>query len=552
MRRITILFLTIAFVLIGACSLSVCAAAEQSGQEEPAVVILYTGEYSGSFESSDSVIGMDIVAALFQEQTMRVPATFLLDCGDTIQGAFFSNNNEGEAAIEIMNAVRYDVMTLGNHEFDYGYNRLLELARSADFPFLTQPSVFNENEPLAHTAIIERNGYKIGVFGLTTPASKQISNAFDTDFGNPATLIESAKKSAKSLRESGADIVVCLSHIGNSDNFSHDYGSAMDIAENVLGIDIIIDGHSDSSIDHSGTNTPVVMTEGGSSVGIIEFYDSGSGFTIHSKMLYKDDVSDIKPDSATAEVVNKWKDKTEAAGREIIGTSSTTLADYEKGVIREQETAIGNVVADSIKHAAGSDIAFIHSGNIRAPLNAGEVTWIDVNNILPYSNYILAADVSGSVIRAALEHSAALRGTQNAGGFLQVAGLTYTINPDLPEYARVTSIMVGDEQLADDKIYSLAVLNFIAEGGDGYSMLIDEFADSVSKGDMATVFADYLKANGENITNTLEGRIMIQSSEEKETKDSTNMPVIIGAIALLLVLVLAAVILVRKSGRKIK
>lgn len=544
MRKALIILLQIVFALGIIGSSGRLSAFASSAEEEPSVVILFTGEYSGNFEDSDTIIGMDIVASMFEEQKANTPATFLLDCGDTVQGTFFCNYNEGEAAIDIMNTVGYDAMTLGNHEFDYGYDRLLELAQGANFPFLTQPSVFRENEPLAHTVMIERGGYKIGIFGLTTPATKQISTAFDTDFGNPSTLIEYAKKSAKSLRENGADIVICLSHIGNSDNFSHDYGSVMDISEGVLGIDVIIDGHSDNNVIHSSSNTPIVLTEGGNSIGVIKFYEEGGRFTLTTEMLDKSGVEDIKSNAETQAVIDKWKEQTDTVGREVIGVSGVAVADYEKGVIRERESALGNLVADAVKEASGADIAFINGGNIRAPLNEGDITWADVNYILPYSNYILTAKVKGSVIRGALENSAALRGTENAGGFLQVSGLSYSFDPALPEYSRITSITTGGEALDDERMYLLAVPDFIANGGDGYYMLQEAFADSVSKGDLTTVFAEYLKINGENISSELAGRIVIQDSKDAGINRITVV------IAIVITAVIAAVVITLILKRK--
>lgn len=506
---------------------------------EPSIVIFYTGEYYGNLENTGTEIGMDVVSAIVKTQKEKTPATFLLDGGDAIHGTFFTNYTKGQSAIEIMNAAGYDAMTLGNHEFDFGFAQLLELARNAKFPMLTQPTVFAENDPLLHMVMLERGGYKIGVFGLTTPATKQISSAGEIDFGSPSTLIDHAQEAARTLRENGADVVICLSHIGNSDNLGRDSGSVMDIAETVLGIDVIIEGHSEDEADQSNAHTPVLFTEGSDSVGVIKIYDQQGEFNIETEVIRKSDTDRVEPDATTTKVIEKWREKIDKVGKEVIGVSAASLQDFEKPVIRAKESAIGNLVADALRETSGTEIAFINGGNIRAPLNIGDVTWSDVNSILPFSNYILATKVKGSIIRETLEHSAELRGTEHAGGFMQVSGLTYTINPNNPTGEKVTEITVGGQSLDDEKEYSLALPDFIANGGDGYTMLQEPFADAVSKGDVTASFAEYIKKNGDQVTKELEGRIVIDensvSSQINQKSPMLWICIALGAIGIIAV-----------------
>ncbi len=521
-------------------------------EDDPAVTIIFTGAYNGSFVNTDSVIGMDIVSSIFQAEQAHSGAVFMLDCGDTIQGNFFSNSNQGEAAIDIMNTVGYDAMTLGNHEFDYGYQALLSLANTANFPFLTQPSVFTDNEPLMHTVIIERNGYKIGIFGLTTPATKQISYAFEKNFGDPSLLIDYAKKATTSLRESGADIVICLSHIGMAANLAHDFGTVIDIAENVLGIDVIIDGNESVEYDSTRAHTPIVCTSGNATLGMIKFYKEKSYFTVKSSIITKEDVIDVKSDQKVKSVIDKWADSADVLGKTVIGHSALALTDYDKATIRAQESALGNLVADAIRMTAGSEIAFVNAGSIRAPLNEGDITWSDVNNILPFSNYILLGTIKGSSIKEALEHSLMLRETDNGGGFLQVSGLTFSFNPDLPEYNKVTAIFINGSPLDNEQEYTLALPNFIADGGDGYSMFPDALANAVSKGDLTTILAQYIGKHSNLITNSLEGRIVITDEKTLVQNSSPtwrSSSIVIATIALLIIILIIINLFKRKKQK---
>ncbi len=515
-------------------------------QSEPEVVVVFTGEYNGSFTSTDSIIGFDIVASIVKEQQSKSNAVFTLDCGDTLLGNFFSTSNQGEASIDVMNAVHYDAMTLGNHEFDYGYDRLLALAKLANFPFLTQPSVYDENELLSHTVIIERNGIKLGVFGLTTPATTQISNAFEKDFGGPAQLIENAKKATTHLRENGVDIVICLSHIGMTDNLAHDYGSAMDIADNVLGIDVIIDGHTTAESFTANTITPLIYTNNLSSVGLLKFNKKGNAFIVETEILTVEDVKDYQPDEEVTAVINKWQEYADELGKQVIGFNSLRDAVYDKYKVRSEETILGNLIADSIHEKSGCEIVLLNSGNIRTQLEYGDVTWSDINNMLPFSNYILCGDLKGSVIRETLEHGVALRETENSGGFLQVAGLSYTFNPKLPEMSRISEITINGEPLNDENMYNVAIPDFIAQGGDGYTMLRDNFTENTSKGYITDILAEYLKIHGNNLDTKLEGRIVIADGETKEEKTFMTIGIVI-AVIIVCILIAAFIILKNKN-----
>jgi 5'-nucleotidase len=523
---------------------------QANSEEEPVAVIYHTGDTSGALVANDISIGAEVVSAIFRETEEEIPATFLLDTGDSLQGNFFVNTVQGENAVDIMNAAGYDAMTLGNHEFDYGFDRLLELADMADFPFLTQRFIASDAPPLTSHVIIERGGIKIGVFGLTTPSAKYTSNGgFDRNFGTVSDLIDEAVAQARALREEGADIVICLSHMGVSENQARDYGSAYDIAENALGIDLIIDGHTpdtDVAMQQSYATPISSVGDEGSEIGKITFYRRDGVLVPEIAKITKEEAAVYAPDAVVSAVINEWQEKSEEIAKTVVGYSNVTLDDYEKSIIRSQESVLGDLVADAMIWASGADIAFCNAGNVRAPIEQGEITLEEIENVLPYANNVMVADVPGRVIREALERSASLYGKQD-GGFMQVSGLSYVIDPAKPEGSRLGEVLVGEDALVDEQDYSLAIYDFLADGGDGYTMLVPYFhnARPVEGGNISNIFAQYL-SEMETIQASLQGRIIIKA--EQSTQGSIT-GWLVGGLAAVVLGAAVIYLLLRKTGR---
>jgi 5'-nucleotidase len=547
-------------VLLMTLSLSVSTFADDTGVVEtdtPIAVLYHTGDIGGCLLSDDVSIGADTLAAIISQKKSELTETFLFDTGDSVQGNFFVNSDNGATAVEIMNAVGYDAMSMGNHEFDYGMERLNELALMADFPFLTQESVIGNDYALKSSVIIERGGVKIGVFGITTPSVRYTSNGgFDQNFGTVTELINYSVATARKLREDGVDIVVCLSHMGVDDTQAKDYGSAYDIAENALGIDVIIDGHTpESEVKEQNEFTTPISSVGdaASEIGVIKFFRKNGIISTEISSIKKEETLNITPDSNVTALLDKAQKQLDEKALTVVGYSPVTLTDYEKPVIRSGESVLADIVADSMKWVSGADIAFCNAGNIRAPLLEGDITLGDINNILPYLNVVLTAEVKGSVIRSALSHSADLYGMEN-GGFMQVSGVSYTINGDKAAGERLGAVTVNGEALDDEKIYKLAAFDFITAGGDGYEMLIDSFSGkSVAHGIIVDIFEDYLSENESFITEK-QGRIIINSSDSEEDQKSTVLSnfsslQIFILIGVLVVLIITAVIIIIKKRK---
>jgi 5'-nucleotidase len=533
----------------------------------PSIVILHTGDVAGNLQESEDVIGADRLSSLYKQIQGETPATFLFDTGDAIQGSFYVNCNKGEAAIEIMNAVGYDAMALGNHEFDFGYGRLLELAGLADFPLLTQPPVYENpdgtpsGDPLTTSILLDRGGVRVGVFGLTTLSTKRNSDGgFDRNFGSVSDLINTATYHAKTLREQGADIVICISHLGVSDTQSQDFGSAYDISQNVLGIDLIIDGHTPGVEPINKEEwTPIASVgDAGSAIGVVEFTEENGAYVPHIRQITKADMVDgayagTQPDPAVAAIVEKWAAVEATEGDRIVAYSEVALTDYEKPIIRSQESALADTIADILRAVSGTDIAFVNAGNIRAPIEPGDISYRDLQAVMPYANTVVQANVPGSIIREALEFSASLYGTED-GGFLQLSGISYSFNPDREAGQRVTRITVGEEPLDDDKTYSLTTFDFIAAGGDGYTMLMAPFeaegAVAVPGGGIVQIVGDYLADHPIETVPEVGERIIITSGGSADENSRAAVWIAIAiAVAVVAVIVLLLIQIKKQSSQ---
>ena len=474
-------------IIVCLALLTGCGAARQD-DFAPSVTILHTNDVHGAFSALDplsgkpagGVIGHDRIAAVRAAYAARGDTVFLLDAGDATQGIYFVGQSRGEAAIAIMNAAGYDAMTLGNHEFDYGWPRLLELMAMADFSILSQldDDPARQAEDLHPFILIERNGARLGVFGITTPeTSFQSDGGFGRDFGDMPAIIARAQKTVDLLRgPEKADYVICLAHLGVEDT---GYGTSYDLRDAVRGIDLIIDGHSHTALadiaNPPGT-TPITSTgSGGKGLGIASLRQSAAGVAVALETMDRDAAMAFDPDPATGAVIALWGERVAEEGREVVAVVPFAVS-VDRGFERTRETVMGDIVTDAMRAVSGADIAMQNGGGIRdQELAAGAVTKAQLITILPFGNIVRMAEVKGSVILECLELGVSAYPAEH-GGFMQVSGLKYRFNPGLPGGSRVTSVTVGGKVLDPDAVYTVCTNDFIAAGGDRFTMLAEPFS----------------------------------------------------------------------------
>lgn len=468
--------------------------------------------------------------------------------------------------IELMNLAGYDLMAAGNHEFDFGTGQFLSNAALAQFPILAA-NVYRNGQPLlagvqegnngCHTSI-ERDGVRIGFFGLTTVETATSTNPAGIRDLQFADEVETAKKEIDELESEGVDAIIAVCHMGNTDApcTSEDLANAMTDAYQGK-IDVIIDAHSHTEENKETNGILIVQTGSGmAGIGKLTLKLNGEDVTAEEELLKPADLSDVVPDSEVSDKLAQVQDSQAGLLNTKIGTAETTLWGGVVGPIvaisRLVETNYGDFTADAFRDAAetfmeaagGGDadlpvIAVENGGGIRAGVTNGDITVGDLISAFPFSNTLYMKKVTPKILYEVMELSGieldgqdketgTLLQQNNSGGFLQISGFTVVYNPDGGEGQKVTSITLDGQTTPLDRNDSTTEImmvsnNYIMSGGSGYTMLADLPKYGEAGGELETVQA-YLESCLEN--GTLQEYAgtknwILMSSEGYEPKDYT-------------------------------
>ena len=433
------------------------------------ITIVHTNDTHSRVEAG---IGFAKVAAKVKELKAANPNTLVVDAGDTLHGQTFATISKGESIIKVMNAVGYDVMTPGNHDFNYGQDRLVELAGMAQFPIISANLVKADGTTLLEPYVIkEIGGLKIGIFGLSTPETAYKTNPKNVEgltFANP---VETAKKIVAELQEKEVDAIIALAHLGID---KETVDTSYLIRDNVEGIDLIIDGHSHSTldtIDNEGKDTKIVSTgEYNNNLGIVNLtFVDGELKTVEPSVFSNEEAAELETDADVIAIIEEVKEENKAITSVVVGKTDVEL-DGVREHVRGGETNLSNLITDAMLAASGADMAITNGGGIRASIDVGDITMEEIITVLPFGNYVIVKEYTGAQILAALEH-----GTANypelAGSFAQVAGVTFTLDLNEEAGKRVKDVKIGGQPLDLEKTYKVATNDFMAVGGDGYTML---------------------------------------------------------------------------------
>ncbi len=440
--------------------------------------VFYTSDTHGRLASDSATIGMDTVAALRKS----VPGALLVDAGDFLQGNPTVNLSQGKDAVRLMKMAGYQAAALGNHEFDYGLETLEErMAEAAAEPrpllFLSANVLRADGKPLARTAaVFSSGGLKIGIFGLTTEETAVQSHPRNTQGLLFADVLETARQMAHFLRGQGCDVVVALAHVGTEGTMGV---KSTDIAAQVPDIDVIIDGHSHVVLEQRAPGGGLVVSGGAHNqhVGRLVLTRasrpagaSGENLTVQNTLLGKADVASVTPDpDVAAAIAQVLAERADVLAR-VVGRTPVDL-NAERAAVRTGGTNFGNLCADALLFATGADAAIVNGGNLRASIKAGPITRGDLIAALPFGDAVLTKRVSGAQLREILEHGLARLPEEN-GGFPQVGGLKMTVDGARPAGRRITALTLANGKAVSAKgMYTLAVSDFLAAGGDGYPVL---------------------------------------------------------------------------------
>ena len=501
-KKLLSLLLVLCLILSLSCT---AFAADEAKPLTGKTVILHSNDVHGAI---DLYAAMASLKADYEAQGAEV---ILADAGDYSQGTVYVSVHKGADAVTMMNATGYDVATIGNHEFDYGYAQLAENMKAAKFKVLCADVLGADGKTIfdANT-IIEKGGVKIGFFGLETPeaqtkANPKLIEGLKFLAGKDGSeLYNCAAAQVAALKEQGADLVVCLAHLG-IDGSSEPYTS-YDLAKNVKGIDFIIDGHSHSVIT-AGPNGEAIQSTGTAfaNIGVITI-DNATKQIVGNELKGIWHKEEVEGKDVTVVDYTTRDEKVAAAAKAIIdpidqaygekfAVSKVTLngAKAPDGN-RDSETNLGDLITDAMLWKVLADaeitvakenvVAITNGGGIRASIGVGDVTKKDINTVLPFGNTLAVVYVKGSELLEALEASTYCT-PESIGGFPQVAGMQFTVAtyetydkndesyPNSTYYGpktinRVTIGSINGKDFDPEATYAVITNNFVAGGGDTY------------------------------------------------------------------------------------
>lgn len=481
---------------------------------ERTLTILHTNDIHGRAEESDenNIIGYAKYKTIVDSYKNEGP-TLVLDAGDVLHGTNFATLSEGANMVELMNAVGVDAMTPGNHDFNYGAKRLLELANSANFKVLAA-NITDEagNNPFASYAVFEKDGIKVGVLGLATPETKYKSNPLNTEGYNFSDEALNADRAVESLKANGVDVIVLLSHLGIDQASKVNTYTVLNQMNHKADLDVVIDGHSHSLLEHGKDYQGTMIASTGAhfaNIGCttVTIKEDGSK-EVSSRLINKAEADKYQANQNIVDIIATKNAANDEITAKVVGNSKTDL-DGLREHVRTGETNLADLIADAIKRETNADVVLTNGGGIRDSISKGEITLGDVLTVLPFGNQVTVIKVTGQDIQDALQHGAGKYPDAN-GGFPQVAGMTYTIEHK-GNKSTVKDVKVNGENLNLKGEYTLATNDFMAIGGDDYTMF--EGTEQVSlHGSMLDIVADYIAELSKNgpFDYKADGRIKVE------------------------------------------
>jgi 5'-nucleotidase len=478
---------------------------EPAAEEEVLISIVHTNDTHARVEAgSYDGMGLDKVATIVNNVKAANPNTLVLDAGDALHGQTIATLVEGESIIKIFNEIGYDAMTAGNHDFNYGKERLLELADMANFPILGA-NVYKANYEnfLPEYVIKEVGGVKVGIFGLATPETKFKSHPKNTEGLEFFDSVIIGKLMVAKLQDK-ADVIVALSHLG-LDQSSTERSDL--IAEYVDGIDLIVDGHSHTVLEEGmmvGDTMIVQAGEYDKNVGRVDILvKNGKVSSMTAKLITKEEGEALEADPGVVAIVEEIKEANDLITEEIIGSTEIKL-EGAREFVRTGETNLGNLITDSMVEFTGADVALTNGGGIRDSIQIGDITVGDVITVLPFGNYVVTIDVTGAELVEALEHGLQAY-PETLGAFPHIAGMNVVFDPSQEVGSRVVEVTVDGEELDMEATYSLATNDFLAAGGDDYTMFGGKELTALYPG-LDEILIEYIKEYGTE-GSPVEGRI---------------------------------------------
>ncbi|MBY5335151.1 LysM peptidoglycan-binding domain-containing protein [Rhizobium leguminosarum] len=446
-----------------------------------------------------------------RRQALSGKNVLLLNAGDNFQGSLFYTTYKGAAEAEFLNLMKFDAMTVGNHEFDDSEDGLATFLDKVQFPVVTAnvkaTAASKLGDRIKPSLVLDVAGQKIGIVGAVTNDTPELSSP-----GPNVTIVDDVQSitaAVQDLKGQGVNKVIALTHVG--------YPRDLALIAKIPDVDVVVGGHSHSLLSNTdpkaeGPYPTMVDNPGGYKVPVVQaasyskylgdlvvnFDDSGVVKDAKGDPILID--STFTPDPAVLARVAELAKPIEELRKKVIGSSESPI-EGDRKVCRVKECSMGNLVADAMLDRTrnqGVTIAVQNGGGLRASIDGGEVTQGEVITVLPFQNTLATFETTGADVVKALENGVS-QIDQGAGRFPQVAGLKFSFDQSKPVGSRVGDVQVkeGDNFAPIDpaKTYKVATNNFMRAGGDGYS-IFKEGKNAYDYGpDLADVTAEYVAAH---------------------------------------------------------
>jgi len=500
------------------------AFADQPATQTGDVVVLYTNDIHTHVDNEG--LRYSNVAALKKDLEAAGNHVLLVDAGDHIQGTAYGSMDKGETILHLMNAADYDLATLGNHEFDYGMDGAMNAIQWADFPYISANFHHEANgvagDPVLNAAhIFDFGDLEVAFVGITTPETftKSTPAYFQDGKGNyiygiaggtnGAELYASVQKAIDTV-SGKADVVIALGHLGD-DEASKPWTSEELIA-NTTGLDAFIDGHSHSTVEGKAVKdkngNDVWLTQTG------EYLDAVGKMTIKANGAISTELVTeyVGADETVKAMEQGWIDAVNGQLGQKVGTVLDVLDNYDvdgNRIVRSRETNTGDFAADALYYLFADmgldvDVAVMNGGGIRNKAVTGDITYLTCKEIHSFGNVACLQTVTGQQLLDALEWGAKDAGAAENGGFLQVSGLKYTIDTNIPSTVQkdekgvwtggpTGEYRVKDVQVLNNRIGAYEALNLNAKYNlAGYNYTLRDLGDGFAMFDGAVNVLDYV------------------------------------------------------------
>ena len=526
-------------------SFQICSAPTKRNLDEintKDIVILHTNDVHCGVQDTIGYDGLMLYKKQLQKKYQNV---ITIDAGDHIQGGTMGTITNGLAIIDIMNKVQYDVVTLGNHEFDYGIPQLEECEERLNCSYISANYCFHKNKTSIYPAykIVERNGIKIGFIGVATPqtlSKTYLISIFDSE-GNPVydfltenksqELYDKLQEIINNLRKE-VDYVIIIGHLGIGGDALEENTSA-GVLKNLEGVDAFIDGHS-HLVYSTGTpdknNKNVTLAQTGTklaNIGVLTIHENGTlSHENIDEVPYDPDLANETlnvtrsrstkyVDKEMNQYINDIVDSFSGVLNRVIGYTPFPLTVYRNAsesleshtqLSRTGENALCNIVCDSFRAIGDANVTIMNAGTVRSDIDEGNITYQEVINTMPFSNDVFVKEITGQTILDALEFGVRSL-PEPTSRFPQVSGITFKVDTSINSSVvvdedemfqgvngerRVYDVKVNGEDLDVNKNYTICSHSFILNGGDGYSMFAPFPITKLSLGVDNEVFLNYI------------------------------------------------------------